>query len=48
MHAHNQIAIIGSFRKKGTPLPENTAVVIDKDGRILTTYSKMHLFSPGQ
>jgi len=43
----SQIAVIGSFRKRGDPLPENTAVVIDKDGRILTTYSKMHLFSPG-
>jgi predicted amidohydrolase len=42
----NRIAILGSFRKKGTHLPENTAVVIDKDGGILATYSKMHLFSP--
>jgi omega-amidase len=43
----HQIAVIGSFRSQGDPLPENTAVVIDKDGRILTTYSKIHLFSPG-
>jgi predicted amidohydrolase len=43
----NKIAVIGSFRKQGSPLPENTAVVIDNEGRILTTYSKMHLFSPG-
>jgi omega-amidase len=43
----NQIGIIGSFRKRADRLPENTAVVIDKDGRVLTTYSKMHLFSPG-
>jgi predicted amidohydrolase len=43
----NKIAIIGSFRKQGKPLPENTAVVINNEGRILTTYSKMHLFSPG-
>ena len=43
----DHIAVIGSFRKKGEHLPENTAVVIDKDGGILTTYSKVHLFSPG-
>jgi omega-amidase len=43
----SQIAVIGSFRNRGDPLPKNTAVVIDKDGRILVTYSKMHLFSPG-
>jgi predicted amidohydrolase len=43
----NQIGIIGSFRKRGNPLPENTAVVIDNAGRLLATYSKMHLFSPG-
>jgi omega-amidase len=44
---NHRIAVIGSFRKQGHPLPENTAVVIDNEGRILTTYSKMHLFSPG-
>lgn len=44
---NNQIAVIGSFRKQGNPLPENTAVVINKEGLILTTYSKVHLFSPG-
>lgn len=44
---NNHIAVIGSFRKRGVPLPENTAVVIDQDGRIATLYSKMHLFSPG-
>jgi predicted amidohydrolase len=43
----SQIAVIGSFRNRGGPLPKNTAVVIDKDGRILATYSKIHLFSPG-
>jgi predicted amidohydrolase len=26
--------------------PRNTAVAIDKDGSIMTTYAKMHLFSP--
>lgn len=44
---NNQIAVIGSLRKQGSPLPENTAVVINNEGRILTTYSKVHLFSPG-
>lgn len=41
------IAIIGSFREAHSPLPRNTAIVIDGDGRILTTYAKMHLFSHG-
>ncbi|MFA4877452.1 MAG: nitrilase-related carbon-nitrogen hydrolase [Methanoregula sp.] len=44
----NAIAIIGSFREIALPLPKNTAVVIGNDGKILTTYSKMHLFSPGK
>jgi len=43
----NSIAILGSFREKGSALPKNTAVVIGKDGRILATYAKTHLFSPG-
>jgi predicted amidohydrolase len=41
------IGILGSFRQKHDPLPKNTAVVIGSDGRILSTYSKMHLFSYG-
>jgi omega-amidase len=41
------INILGSFRQAYDPLPKNTAVVIGKDGRILTTYAKMHLFSSG-
>lgn len=41
------IGILGSFRKAGNPLPENTAVAIGSDGRILSTYSKIHLFSHG-
>jgi predicted amidohydrolase len=41
------IAILGSFRQANDPLPKNTAVVIGRDGRILTTYAKMHLFSSG-
>lgn len=43
----NQISIIGSFRQGGRPLPRNTAVVIASDGRVLATYVKIHLFSPG-
>lgn len=43
----NRIAVIGSFRKQGSPLPENTAVAINDKGQILTTYSKVHVFSPG-
>jgi omega-amidase len=43
----NHIAIIGSFREHADPLPKNTAVAIGKDGRVLATYSKIHLFSPG-
>lgn len=45
----NQIAILGSFREQCTPdcPPYNTTVVIDKNGSILTTYAKIHLFTPG-
>jgi len=42
----NNIAIIGSFREISSPRPKNTAVAIGSDGRILTTYAKIHLFSP--
>jgi predicted amidohydrolase len=40
------IAIIGSIRERSVPLPRNTAVVISSKGTILTTYAKIHLFSP--
>jgi omega-amidase len=43
----NRISILGSFRQNGDSLPRNTAVVIAGDGRVLATYAKMHLFSPG-
>jgi omega-amidase len=43
----SQISILGSFRQANDPLPKNTAVAIDRDGRILSTYAKMHLFSHG-
>jgi predicted amidohydrolase len=41
------ISVLGSFRQAGDPLPKNTAVVIGRDGRILSTYAKIHLFSHG-
>jgi predicted amidohydrolase len=44
----NSIAILGSFREIGNPRPKNTAIVIGSDGKILATYAKMHLFSPGK
>ena len=40
-----RIGIIGSFREAHDPLPKNTAIVINRDGRILAKYAKMHLFS---
>ncbi len=41
------IAILGSFRERFTPCPRNTAIAIGSDGRILASYAKIHLFSPG-
>jgi omega-amidase len=41
------IGILGSFRQANDPLPKNTAVAIGRDGRILSAYAKMHLFSAG-
>lgn len=43
----SRISILGSFRQSGDSLPRNTAIVIGSDGRVLATYSKIHLFSPG-
>ena len=40
-----RIGILGSYREAFDPLPKNTAVAIDRDGRILARYAKMHLFS---
>ena len=40
------IAVLGSFREKTEDLPRNTAVLIDKSGEILLSYSKKHLFYP--
>jgi len=44
--AHNaSIAILGSFRERSGNGIKNTAIAIGKEGNILTTYSKIHLFS---
>jgi predicted amidohydrolase len=48
MAEKNAIGILGSFRERHDPLPKNTVVAIGKDGRILGTYAKIHLFSPGK
>lgn len=40
------ICILGSFRETSLPCPRNTAVVIGGDGSILSSYAKIHLFSP--
>jgi omega-amidase len=44
----NRIAVIGSLREDSFPHPKNTSVAIGNDGSILSTYSKIHLFSPAQ
>ena len=43
----HSLAVIGSFRETSFPKPKNTAVAIDRDGRTVATYSKIHLFTPG-
>lgn len=40
------ITVIGSFREQFAPFPRNTAAVIGKNGEILASYAKIHLFSP--
>ena len=40
-----RIGILGSLREAHDPLPKNTAIAIGRDGRILASYAKMHLFS---
>ena len=40
------IAVIGSIRERVPAGLRNTAVVIGKDGTILASYAKIHLFSP--
>ncbi len=44
----NRIAVIGSIREASSPYPKNTSVTIGNDGRIISTYSKIHLFSPAK
>ncbi|MDO9550293.1 MAG: nitrilase-related carbon-nitrogen hydrolase [Methanoregula sp.] len=44
----NRIAVIGSFREDSFPYPKNTSIAIENDGNILSTYSKIHLFSPAK
>ncbi|PKL58090.1 MAG: nitrilase [Methanomicrobiales archaeon HGW-Methanomicrobiales-5] len=44
----NRIAVIGSFREASSPFPKNTSIAIGNDGSILSTYSKIHLFSPAK
>lgn len=40
------IGVLGSFREKSNECLKNTAVFFDHNGRILSKYSKIHLFSP--
>lgn len=42
------ICILGSFRERSVPCPRNTAVAIGRDGSILSSYAKIHLFSPAE
>ncbi|NMB78854.1 MAG: carbon-nitrogen hydrolase family protein, partial [Methanomicrobiales archaeon] len=42
------ICILGSLRERASPCPRNTAIAIGRDGSILATYAKIHLFSPGE
>ena len=44
----NMIAVIGSLREAASPHPKNTSVTIGHDGRIISRYSKIHLFSPAK
>lgn len=40
------IGVLGSFREKSSAGLKNTAVFFDESGKILSKYSKIHLFSP--
>jgi predicted amidohydrolase len=44
----NRIAVIGSLREAASPHPRNTSVAIGNNGQIISTYSKIHLFSPAK
>jgi len=41
-----EIGVLGSFREKSDGNLKNTGVVFDNHGRIISKYSKIHLFSP--
>ncbi len=41
----NAIGILGSLLERHESFPKNTAVAIDRDGRIIASYAKIHLFS---
>ena len=43
-----RIGIIGSLQERNDPLPKNSAVVINREGRIIAKYAKVHLFSMGK
>jgi omega-amidase len=43
-----RIGIIGSLRERNDPLPKNSAVAINREGRIIAKYAKVHLFSMGE
>ena len=40
------IGVLGSFREQTDNLPKNTAVLIDRNGKVMLSYSKNHLFYP--
>ena len=40
------IGVLGSFREQTDDLPKNTAVLIDRNGGVMLSYSKNHLFYP--
>jgi predicted amidohydrolase len=40
------ICVLGSFRERHGPGLRNTVVVLGRDGSILSSYAKIHLFSP--
>lgn len=48
MARDHALTLIGSLRERTPVLPRNTCVVVGPSGRILATYAKIHLFSPGK
>jgi len=43
-----KITMLASYREQKDKFFRNTCIAIDKNGTILATYSKIHLFSPGK